>query len=391
MARHIPSSKLKDRTNRLRLPIRKKPTFIVLAPGIALGYRRNQGPGTWVVRSSDGHGAQWTKGFGIADDYEDADGTHVLSFYQAQDAARGKDAAVGDRPVTVAEALDDYERDLAARGGDAGNVRRARHHLTSILQSKPVSLLVTKELRRWRDALIGKPASVNRTLSAVKAALNLAAEHDPRIANREVWRTGLKALPDSFAARNAVLPDANVHKLVAAAWAIDPALGLLVETAAICGARVSQLFRLEVVDLQDGNGASRLMMPSSRKGRSRKRIERRPVPITESLAVKLRRAAGERGRGEPLLRKTDGTAWAGHQHAKPFAKAAAKAGLPGTTIYALRHSSIVRSLLAGVPIRIAAVGHDTSVTMIERVYSRFIGDHSEAIARRALLDLGAAP
>jgi hypothetical protein len=61
------------------------------------------------------------------------------------------------------------------------------------------------------------------------------------------------------------------------------------------------------------------------------------------------------------------------------------------TIYALRHSSIVRQLLAGVPVRVVAVNHDTSVAMIERTYSRYIGDHADALARKALLDLAAAP
>ena len=55
-------------------------------------------------------------------------------------------------------------------------------------------------------------------------------------------------------------------------------------------------------------------------------------------------------------------------------------------MYALRHSNIVRQLLAGVPIRVVAVNHDTSVVMIERTYSRYIGDHSDMLARGALLD-----
>ena len=56
------------------------------------------------------------------------------------------------------------------------------------------------------------------------------------------------------------------------------------------------------------------------------------------------------------------------------------------TIYALRHSSIVRQLLANTPIRVVATLHDTSVVMIERTYSKFITDHSDALSRRALLD-----
>ncbi len=60
-------------------------------------------------------------------------------------------------------------------------------------------------------------------------------------------------------------------------------------------------------------------------------------------------------------------------------------------MYALRHSSIVRQLLGNVPIRVVAVNHDTSVTMLERTYSRYIGDHSDALARVTLLDTAAVP
>ena len=60
---------------------------------------------------------------------------------------------------------------------------------------------------------------------------------------------------------------------------------------------------------------------------------------------------------------------------------------PEVTAYALRHSSIVRQLLAGVPVRVVAHAHDTSVLMLERTYSRYISDHSDVLTRRALLDL----
>jgi hypothetical protein len=52
----------------------------------------------------------------------------------------------------------------------------------------------------------------------------------------------------------------------------------------------------------------------------------------------------------------------------------------------LRHTAIVRQLLANTPIRVVATLHDTSVVMIERTYSKFITDYSEALSRRALLD-----
>jgi hypothetical protein len=51
----------------------------------------------------------------------------------------------------------------------------------------------------------------------------------------------------------------------------------------------------------------------------------------------------------------------------------------------------VRQILAGVPIRVVAVNHDTGVAMIERNYSRYVGDHSDALARAGLLDTTVAP
>jgi poly-gamma-glutamate capsule biosynthesis protein CapA/YwtB (metallophosphatase superfamily) len=44
-------------------------------------------------------------------------------------------------------------------------------------------------------------------------------------------------------------------------------------------------------------------------------------------------------------------------------------------------------LLANTPIRIVSTLHDTSVKMIERTYSRHIAEHTDALARRALLDV----
>src|SRR5215470_8267484 len=104
MARRPRSAQLETRTNRLKLPVRKKPhAFVTISPGIALGYRRNKGAGTWIVRVADGHGGNWQKGFAVADDHEDADGTHVLTFWQAQDKARTLARGTTDngRPWTV--------------------------------------------------------------------------------------------------------------------------------------------------------------------------------------------------------------------------------------------------------------------------------------------------
>ena len=147
-----------------------------------------------------------------------------------------------------------------------------------------------------------------------------------------------------------------------------PELGRLIETMAVTGARLSQLSRLTVTDLLDGNPAdTKLHMPSSLKGKGSKRIDRTAVPIPAGLAVKLRQAVGERSPDAPLLPKPDGKAWSNSDLRQPFRSTVEQAKLNPNQItsYALRHTAITRMLVRGIPIRIVANLHDTSVPMIE--------------------------
>src|SRR5258705_944829 len=271
MARRLRSNILETRTARAKLERRQKPYWFTVANGIALGYRRNAGPGAWNVRAADGKGGNWIKGFAVADDQEDADGANVLTFWQAADKAkalaRGQDADAG-RPSTVDEALTDYATDLAVRGAHATNATHPRHHLTASLLSKPVSMLTVKELRHWRNGLVAdgvKASTINRLNKALKAALNLAASHDDRITNAKAWTVGLAAIPeDDDTESNLVLSDEQRRDVVSASYAISAELGLYVEVHAATGARTSQLALLDVGDLHAGK-EPKLMVPSSLK------------------------------------------------------------------------------------------------------------------------------
>jgi hypothetical protein len=421
------ASPLSVKKHRLELPVARKPVFESLGDGVSVGYRRNQSAGTWLVRKSDGKGGSSQRVVGIADDYADADGAHVLTWAQAQakafEIARAGKISSAKIAMTVAAALDRYEADLKTRGGDSGNVQRLRVHISRHLLEKSVAELTNAGLRKWRDDLANElaPATVNRTANAFKAALNLAAEHDEAILTRGAWEKGLSSLPDAEEARNIVLTDVEVKKLVDAAYKQSVELGQLVEVSAITGARYSQIASLLVGDLQDDRDEPRLMMPSAKKGKGIKKVLRRPVPISVALAKKLRRAAGKRSDPAPLLLKptrplTDAEKrknvpprqpdkWRKSDHSRPFARVVASAfkveSNPDNTssatvetrepitIYALRHSSIVRQILRGVPIRVVAVLHDTSVEMIEKNYSKYLADHSDTVVRAALIDIAA--
>jgi integrase len=386
MARRTRSALLENRTQRLKLATRKKPYTALIAPGIFLAYRRNAGPGTWSVKC-DG----WLKRFGLADDHEDANGETVMSYWQALEKAKTLARAgegSSEQPISIAEAIDAYEADLATRGGSKYNATSIRLHVPSTLTSKAVALVTERELREWRAGLIKKglkPSSADRYARVFKAALALAASNDKRITNAAAWKNGLKKLPDSEVARNVSLPDQTVAALVSGSYDESHDFGVLIDALAETGGRESQLLRLRVDDLQDHNRvAPRLMMPTSRKGKNRK-IENRPVPISSRLAKLLRRQANGRAAHDPLFDRIPRLSG----RFRPIAK---RLGLgPDITPYALRHSSIARMLLKGVPTRVVAAHHDTSVAMIEKNYSRYISDHSDALTRATLLDLGAAP
>ena len=403
MARKVRNSLLESRSARLRLAPRRKPySGPSLGRGMALLYRRNKTNGSWVAKVSDGHGAYWTKAFAEADDFDASDGNNILDFYEAQTVAktlaRRQPSDVGDdsRPATVAEALDTYEADLKARGGSVYNARHPRSHLTSVLKSKPVLLLVAKELNQWRNSLLDKglqPSSVVRYCKGLRAALSLAASHDVRIQNKSAWEVGLEALPNATVARNVILDDRTVGQFINASYAHGSALGLLVHVLGETGARPSQAARLLVEDLH-GGALPRLGMPRSAKGGSKNRAarkhERVNVPISETLAARLKKAAKGRAADAPLLLQADGQPWSkspSDDYREDIAEVvkAISRDPEEVTLYALRHSSIVRALLRHVPIRVVSASHDTSVAQIERTYSKFIVDHADDISRAALL------
>jgi hypothetical protein len=429
MPRLVRNSKLDTRTARALLPQNDQPYWHHLSRGLTLGYRKAPRGNVWLAKLvKTGYRKQET--LGPADDVLDADGVHVLSFEQAQRQAFAWKAKLeapetdGQPSITVREALDLYEKDLRARNGDLNNVRRIRAHLADDLLDTPVAVLTRDQLRAWRDGLVkipprrrhaipdraagplrlSKPA-VNRTCAALKAALNLVAD-DPkqRISSRHAWQDGLRPIEGADQSRNCILDDDVVRLIVENARNYIPEFGLFVEVTNETGARPSQVERLDVRDLQANRPDPRLMMPPSRKGGKRAAARMKPhyaVPIPVDLARRLSVIAKRRDPDEPLLSRPyigkwlGGKRWDKDAYDDPFEETVRRSGLGDweklgyeapVTLYALRHSSIVRQLKKGVAIRIVAANHNTSVGMIEKHYSRHITDHTDAITRAALLD-----
>jgi integrase len=415
----VRSPRFETASGRLKLPIRKRSYVAArLSKGVFQLYRRCKGPGTWSMKAPNGRGGYWLRAIGVADDYEPPDDSRVLNYYQAGKRAlefvHGDSSKGSDAPVTVAEALAAYARDLKAAGASEYNALSPRRHLEgSPLLNTPVAMLTAKALRAWRDNLLERghrskgrvgqplqPASVRRITVGLKAVLELARKHDPRrILNRDAWETGLATLPNTNHARRLVRPDSDIIKVVDTAWEIDAALGLMVEVDATIGARLSQLARVTVADLQydDRPDNPRLLVPCSRKGgRKVSKPEHSAAPIPVALARKLKAASEGRPLDAPLLVRGDGSPW-GHgskaNHFKSFRAAVTAAGFDPDefTMYTFRHSGIARALLSGISPVIVARQFDTSLTEIQRHYAHYISDVSDMVSRRGMLSIEAPP
>lgn len=410
----VVNAHIETRKARARLRARHDPHYRMIEPGLSLGYRKpvDGAAGTWVarwrlgrryrievLRAADGRGI-------VADDLREADGFAVLSFAEAQVMARataklaglGNDAAPGAL-ATVKLAVDDYENTLRRRGGNPDNADRIRCHLPAELGKLIVAKLRPRDFDGWNAALDAAelaPATINRMNAALKAALNLAAKRDPRI-ERTPW-DALERLDESGSGvRNVILPKDDVLGIVGSAYQHSTEFGLLCEVVAQTGARpVSQAGKLKARDLKIG-AAPKLQMPASKKGRGEKKIKSRPVPITLALALRLQAHTKGKPDNALLLTMPGGAPWQKSCHARYFKEAVKryKPDLPAmgepdaVTIYAFRHTAIVRELMDGVPIRVVAAAHDTSVRMIEKHYSAHITDHSDELSRSALLETGA--
>jgi integrase len=403
-----------------------------LAPGLHwrgldaethLGYRRGQHGGRWLVRWRVGKGYQQTP-LARADDAFDADGSEVLDYRQACLAAkehvasaRQEAKALASGPaLTVKSAIDVYLAMREARGKNDARSKLATHVMSKPVADMLLYRVTDHDLSAWREALPAdlSPATVVRVVNDFKAALNLAArQHRSRLpaefpGHVKAGLAAVEARPTE--ARRQILSDADVRRLIDAAWTIDRQrnldgdLGRLILVLAATGARYSQVVRLTVADLQAKE--NRIMIPVSLKGRGVKAQSRIAFALGADVIEALKPAYAGRIGTEPLLERwrhiqTSPTTW--RRDSRGPWKATAElttfwreiieeAGLPADVVpYSLRHSSIVRGLRSALPVRLVAALHDTSAAMIEKHYSAHIADAMQELSARAIVPLTTAP
>jgi integrase len=414
MPRKVRDQSLDTRTARLKLKARGRPYWCALDRGTHLGYRRLAGKaGSWTLRTyvpGRPDNPYDLEVIGSADDLSDANGADVLDFYQAQDKARKlrdqrsrSAAGIKDGPYTVDHAMEEYLRFLENKRKSAeDSAYRYAAHIKPTFGSVEVAALKAKRIRDWHHDLVKlaprlrtrkgeqqkyrkidkdaeskrrRQASANRTLTVLKAALNLAWR-EGHVASNAEW-SRVEPFENVDAARVRYLKVAEAKRLVNAS---EPDFRRLVQAALETGARYGELCALHVHDFNQDAGTVAIRVSKTGKPRH--------IVLTDEGQAFFRQVCAGRAGNELMFVKGNGAGWQRSHQRRPMNEAVERAGIkPAANFHALRHTWASLAVMNGVPLLVVAknLGH-TDTRMVEKHYGHvapsYIADAIRAGAPR---------
>lgn len=403
MARQIKNAKIDTRNARDGIPAGSAIVYADLGvDGADLGYRKGKTGGRWVLRRYVGDKRYAVETLAVADDRADADGVTVLSYRQAQAAARSRHEALtrqerglptSSGPYTVADAMADYLSHKEAEGGKSVEDSRIRADALIIPQlgALEVAKLTPKHLRDWmtkavktaprlrskapkdgeaapklkhKEVDLSNPetirkrrATINRTFAVLKAALNLAWR-EGRTPSDDAWRR-VQPFKEANAARLRYLTVDEARRLISVT---QGGFRSLVEAALQTGARYSELARLRVADFNPDSGT--VYVRASKGGKSRHII------LTDEGTGLFKRLCEGKSSGDHIITRDDGVWWQRAYHIRPMREAAEQAGLGrDVSFHILRHTWASLSVMNGVPLMVVSgnLGH-VDTRMVEKHY-----------------------
>jgi site-specific recombinase XerD len=351
------------------LPRREPYWGAPLASDLTLGFRKIDAQrGTWIARKrkdnkpGKGEGRYAYKALGAVSERNDFE-TARESALKWREAA---DAGVTDELVTVSDACREYVVHLRTEKGD-DSARDAELRFTRTVFGMPIgsaaiAKIRTPRIREWRDGLDLSKGSANRTLTALKAALNLAVRNRrvmPGVARE--WGD-VKPFKDATSRRTLFLDLKQRRRLLENA---QGGIRDLMEAVALTGARAGELTKATCAQFDQ---RLKTMTFVGKTGT-------RTVPLSNAAVAVFKRAVKSKLPAAPLFTRDDGKPWGPSDWDELVRTAAAAAKLPkGTCLYTLRHSFITQAITDGMTTLDVARLCGTSVGMIEKHYGHLVAD-----------------
>jgi integrase len=411
MARTVRDAALETRTARGKLKPKGQPYYRGIEPGLHLGYRKPRaGAGKWLARLNV-EGKYSYQPLGTADDFSDPDGTIILSYKQAQDAARK--VQVGRGIGTVGDAVEAYIRSLEAEGRARTSIAvlrcSANAHILPALGHVELAKLTSEQLQRWRNELArksarvrtrsGEPqryrarsddaddsrarrASANRIRAMLFRALNRAYEHG-HVASDQAWRR-VKPFKGVTKARLRYLTMAEAKRLINA---VGSEFRPLLQAALLTGGRYGSLGQLTASDFNPDAGTLRLR---TRKGDGSERVFH--VHLTDEAREFFQASCAGRRGNDLIFTRTDGRPWGKSQQQALMREASKRAGIAPVNFHATRHTFASHAVMNGAPLMVVAgaLGH-VDTRQIEKHYGHLAPSYAADAIRKAAPRYGIKP
>lgn len=381
-----------------KLKARREPYWHKLDSGCYLGFRKMaaSSTGSWIARYRNaeteerpkkalGEFAELPPGerFGAAKRAAEEWFTHL-----------GRGGAA--KAVTVKAACANYVKHTReAKGEQAASDLQGRFRRW--IDDDPIALIDLDKLTRvkvgaWRKALASTrakvsrdsrdtpltrpraPSTVNRDMSALRAALNYA--HDMgHVTTDQAWRVALRPIESADGRREVYLDLPQRRKLIDAA---PSDVGNFMRALSVVPLRPGALAGLTARHFNAKLGVLAI-------GKDKAGADRR-IKLPQATADWFKGLAKDKLPTAPLLARADGRRWDKDAWKKPIKEAASAAGLSDAVVmYALRHSAITDLVVGGLDLLTVAQLSGTSVAMIERHYGHLREDHAAAaLARLAI-------
>ena len=376
--------------NKLTTRPSKEPYWHKLSVGCYLGFRpsvHGNGTGTWLARFHEaGTSKKPCRSLGTFDTLAPSDRFDAAQ-KEAGEWFRHLSQGGSDKVLTVEEACARY-----AEGNKEAAGRFARTINNDPIAKVVLPKLTDKALREWRRRLaatpasvsrVGKgvgrgrgkvtqtrprsPATVNRDLVPLRAALNMALDNGDVLTDR-AWRVSLRPAEAASGRRN-IYMDRDQRRALLAALPDDAAA--LCRGLCLLPLRPGALAALRVADFDARR--SELSIGKDKAGGHRK------ILVQGETAAMLVAQSKDKLPLAPLFARADGKAWESYAWKGPVKDAAKAAGLPdGVVAYTLRHSTITDLVQSGLDLLTIAQVSGTSVVMIQKHYGHLQRDKAAA-------------
>jgi integrase len=276
------------------------------------------------------------------------------------------------RPAVMTVAADApraADPDARESPGKSTQKRRKWEPIAHPIAATPLGKIRAPRIRQWHLDLVAaglSRASANRTLTALKAALNLAvASRTVSAAVAQEWAE-VAPLKGASRRRELFLDVTQRRKLLANS---KGGIRRLLEAVMHTGCRAGELTsaRRSAFDAR-----TKSLAVTGKTGS-------RTIPLTPASVALFTQFAKDKMPSAFLLTRDDGTPWAHSSWDELVKEAAARAELPAQTcLYTLRHSFITQALLDGVSTLEVTKIVGTSLAMIEKHYGHLVADTARA-------------